>query len=79
MSAGRDFASIRSLGTVEGVCAVPAHPFNPTAMSELVGSSVVRSPEQLRLHRALEGIGWTGVIVKTPAAILANICGSVRN
>jgi hypothetical protein len=62
MNAGRDFASVRSLGTVEVVSAVPPQPFNPTAMSELVGRSVVRSPEQLRLHRALEGIGWTGVV-----------------
>jgi len=62
MSAGWDFASIRSVGTEEVVSAVPAQPFSPTAMSELVGRSVVRSPEQLRLHRALEGIGWTGVI-----------------
>ena len=62
MSAGRDFASIRSLGTLEVVSAVPAQPFNPTAMSELVGRSVVRSPEQLRLHRALEKLGWTSVI-----------------
>ena len=62
MNAGRDFASVRSLGTAEVVSAVPPQPFNPTAMSELVGRSVVRSPEQLRLHRALEGIGWTGVV-----------------
>jgi hypothetical protein len=62
MSAGRDFASIHSLGTVEVVSAVPPQPFNPTAVSELAGRSVVRSPEQLRLHRALEGIGWSGVI-----------------
>ena len=62
MSAGRDCASIRCLGTVEVVPAVPAQPFNPTAMSGLAGHSVVRSPDQLRLHRALEGLGWTGVI-----------------
>ena len=35
---------------------------NPTAMSRLEGRPVVRSPEQLRLHRALEELGWTGVI-----------------
>jgi hypothetical protein len=63
MRAGRDFASIRSLGSTLGVIpAVPPRPFNPTAMSGLAGRSVVRSPEQLRLHRALEGLGWTGVI-----------------
>jgi hypothetical protein len=62
MSAGRDFASIPALGTVEVISAVPPQPFNPTALSWLEGRPVVRSPEQLRLHRALEGLGWTGVI-----------------
>ena len=36
--------------------------FNPTATSRLAARPVVRSPEQLRLHRALEELGWTGVI-----------------
>ena len=36
--------------------------FNPTATSRLAARPVVRSPEQLRLHRALEEIGWAGVI-----------------
>lgn len=40
----------------------PPLPFNPTAMSRLEGRPVVRSPEQLRLHRALEELGWTGEI-----------------
>jgi len=31
-------------------------------MSRLEGSPVVRSPQKLRLHRALEEVGWTGVI-----------------
>jgi hypothetical protein len=62
MSTGWDFVSDRSLGTVEVVSAVRAQPLKPTAMSELGGRSVLRSPEQLRLHRALEGIGWVGVI-----------------
>jgi hypothetical protein len=35
---------------------------NPTAMSRWEGRPVVRSPERLRLHRALEELGWTGVI-----------------
>ena len=42
--------------------AVPPQSFNPTAMSRVEGRPVVRSPEQLRLHRALEELGWTGVI-----------------
>jgi len=36
--------------------------FNPTAMSRLEGRPVVRSLEQLRLHRALEELGWIGLI-----------------
>jgi hypothetical protein len=36
--------------------------FNPTAMSRLEGHPVVRSLEQLRLHRALEELGWIGLI-----------------
>ncbi len=31
-------------------------------MRRLEGRPVVRSPQQLRLHRALDEIGWTGVI-----------------
>jgi hypothetical protein len=37
-------------------------PFNPTAMGRLEGRSVVRSPEQLGLHRALDELGWTGAM-----------------
>ena len=36
--------------------------FNPAAMSRLEGRPVVRSPEQLRLHRALDELDWVGVI-----------------
>ena len=62
MSAGQDFASIRGSSAVEVISAVPPQSVKPTAMSPLEGRSVVRSPEQLRLHRALEELGWTGVI-----------------
>ncbi len=62
MSAALDFASIRSSSAVEVISAVPPQSFNPTAMSRLEGRPVVRFPEQLRLHRALEELGWTGVI-----------------
>ncbi len=74
MSTGQDFASIRSLGTVEAISAVPPQPFNPTAVSWLEGRPVVRSPEQLRLHRALGELGWTGVIDEfNDAARLKNL------
>lgn len=42
--------------------------FGSTAMSRLEGRPVVRFPEQLRLHRALEELGWTGVIDEFNAA-----------
>jgi hypothetical protein len=64
MSEGFDFASIRSSIDVEAISAIPPQSFNPTAMSRLEGRPVVRSPGQLRLHRALEGVGWTGVIAE---------------
>ena len=42
-------------------------------MSRSEGRPVVRSPKQLRLHRALEELGWTGVIDEfNDAARLAN-------
>jgi len=49
--------------------AVPPQSFNPTAMSRLEGRPVVRSPEQLRLHRALEELGWSGVIGELNEAV----------
>lgn len=42
--------------------AVPSQSFNPTAMSRREGRPVVRSPRQLRLHPALDELGWNGVI-----------------
>lgn len=62
MSAGQDFASIRSSSAAEVISAVPPQPFNPTAMSRLEGRPVVRSPEHLRLHRALDELKWIDVI-----------------
>jgi hypothetical protein len=62
MSAGPDFARIRNSSVVEVISAIPLQSFNPTAMSRLEGRPIVRSPEQVRLHRALEELGWTGVI-----------------
>jgi hypothetical protein len=64
MSAGQIFASIRSSSAVEVISAVPRSPqsFNPTTMSRLEGRPVICSPERLRPHRALEELGWTGVI-----------------
>jgi hypothetical protein len=62
MSAGFDFTSIPSSITVEAISVVPPQSFNPTTMSRLEGRPVVRSLQQLRLHRALEEFGWTGEI-----------------
>ncbi len=57
-----DFSSILSSSPEEVISAVPSPSFNPTAMSRLEGRPVVRSLEQLRLHGALEELGWTGLI-----------------
>jgi hypothetical protein len=62
MSAALDFAPIPSSSAIEVISAVQPQSFNPIAMNRLEGRPVVRSPEQLRLHRALEELGWTGVI-----------------
>jgi hypothetical protein len=62
MSTGLDSAWIGSSSAVELISAVPPQSFNPTTMSRLEGRPVVRSPEQLRLHRALDELGWVGVI-----------------
>jgi hypothetical protein len=60
MSAGLDFTCSSSAREV--ISAVPPQSFNPTAMSRVEGHPVVRIPEQLRLHRALEELDWTGGI-----------------
>ena len=62
MSAGLDSVWIHSSNAGEVLSAVPPQSFNPTAMSRLEGRPVVRFPEQLRLHRSLEDLSWTGVI-----------------
>jgi hypothetical protein len=65
MTAG---SGLDSSNAVELLSGVAQQSFNPTAMSRLEGRPVVRFPEQLRLHRALERIGWTGVIEEFKAA-----------
>jgi len=62
MSAGADFSSIRSSSAIKIISAVPPPSFNPTATCRLDWRPAVRSPEQLLLHRALDELGWTGVI-----------------
>jgi hypothetical protein len=62
MSAELDLAPIRSSIDLEAISAVLLQPFSPTAMSRLECCPVVRSPKQLRLHQALEEVGWTGEI-----------------
>ena len=62
MSAGQDFASIRSSSVLGVISAVPPRPSNSTALRPLEGRPVVLSPEKLRLHHALLELGWTGVI-----------------
>ncbi len=62
MSAGLDFPPIRSSSAVEVISAVPPQSFNPAEVSRLEGRPVVRSPEQLRMHRELEEFDWVGTI-----------------
>src|SRR5437763_4898596 len=62
MSAAPDIACIPSLRTVPGISAAPPQCLNPTAIRPLQGRPVVCSPEQLRLHHALEELGSTGVM-----------------
>jgi hypothetical protein len=54
------FASIRSSISAEALPAVSIESFNPTAMSRFEWRPVFCSPGSLRLHRALEELGWTG-------------------
>ena len=72
MSAGPDSASIRSSSAIEIISAVPPRSFNPTAMSPLEGRAVVRSPQQLRPHPALDELGWSGVDELNNTARLKN-------
>jgi len=69
MSAGLDLASIRSSSVGEVISAVPPRSFNPTAVSRLEWLAVVRSPEQLRLHPALEELGWVSLISELNKAV----------
>jgi hypothetical protein len=57
MSAGLDVAFSKQV-----VSAAPPQSFNPIAMDRVEGHPVVCSPKQLRLHPALQELGWTGVI-----------------
>lgn len=61
MSAELDFAAIRRSIVEEVVSAVPPHSLDPTVMSRVEGRPAVHSPQELRLHSALEELGWTGV------------------
>lgn len=62
MTTALDFPSTRSSSAVEVISAVTPQSFNPTAMSRSEGRPVVRSPKQLRLHRAMEELRWIGVM-----------------
>jgi hypothetical protein len=54
--------------------AIPPRSLNPKAMSVLEGRPVLRSPDKLRPHPALKGIGWTGLVEEfNDAARSANL------
>src|SRR2546426_3666360 len=69
MSARIDFTGIRSSSAAEVISAVPPQSFNPTGISRAEGRPVVRSPEQLRLHRALDELDWVGVMGELNEAV----------
>jgi len=54
--------SLRSSRAVEVISALTTDSLSSAAMSWADGRKVFRSPNQLRLHPALEELGWTGVI-----------------
>jgi hypothetical protein len=62
MSLKHDYATIRSGIAADVVCVPLPQSLNPTVMSRVEGRPVVRSPQELRLHPALEKLGWTSVI-----------------
>ena len=51
-----------SYGTVEAISAARPQSSNPTTTSRLEGHPVVRSPGQLRMHPALNKLGWVSGI-----------------
>jgi hypothetical protein len=60
MSGGVNFAPSSTAREVVSVVLPPS--LNPTATGRLECRPVIRFPEQLRLHPALDEIGWTGDI-----------------
>ena len=58
MSAGQDFASIRSSSAVEVISAVPP-PFNPTALSRLGGRPVGFRRVPLRVAKTIDATTTT--------------------
>jgi hypothetical protein len=61
MSAGPAVACVRSSSALPAIPVLLPQSFDPTAIRGLQGCPVVCSPQQLRLHPALEELGWTGV------------------
>ena len=60
MSAGLGFEPVRSTIDGEAISAASPQYVNLTAMSRLEGRPVARFPQHLRLHRALDELGWVG-------------------
>ena len=62
VNARQEFESVRSSRAVDDISAAPAESLNPTAANRVEGCPVVRSPKQLRLHRALDELGCIGAV-----------------
>jgi hypothetical protein len=72
MTAGIDFAGIRGSKAAEIISAVLPQPLSSIPMSRVEGHPVVRSPKQMRLHRALDELGWIEVIHELNVARLTH-------
>jgi hypothetical protein len=72
MRVALDYASVHNSSALNVISAVLPQSFNPAVMSRLEGRPVVRSPEQLGLHRTLGELGWMGVIDDLNNARLKN-------
>src|ERR1700688_1358412 len=62
MTEAPDSVSICGSNQRPAVSAAPRRYQSPPQVGQSEGRPVVRSPEQLRLHPALEQIGWTGMM-----------------
>lgn len=71
MTSAPGLASFRGSDAGSVTSTIPST-FAPTTTNRPVGRPAVRTPEQLRMHHALQELGWTGVDEPNNAAQLKN-------